>query len=274
MTLTILDLEQRTPEWYDARRGLVTASSVGKLISVSSPGATEYECPRCGAAPTHPCLSLSNKTPTPIKTVHGERAEVAAENAATSPPVLEVADNETSRGLTALLIAERIAGWTDDTFINSDMIRGIEHEPYARDIYSGHYQQAVECGFMVRTEDDWKLGYSPDGLVADDGLVEVKCPRSKTHIQTILDGEVPPYHLPQLQAGLLVSGRKWIDYVSFCAGLPLFVRRVEPDPQWFAVITRAVQKFETEAAGVVAAFTDKTTGMPPTERIPDLELVF
>jgi hypothetical protein len=82
---------------------------------------------------------------------------------------------------------------------------------------------------MVR--DDWgfSLGYSPDGLVGDDGLIEVKCRRQKKHLQTILADEVPPENMAQLQCGLLVSGREWIDYVSYCGGMPMYVKRVYPD---------------------------------------------
>jgi hypothetical protein len=123
--------------------------------------------------------------------------------------------------------------------------------------------------------DNWSLGYSPDGLVADDGLVEIKCPRPKGHLNTILADEVPAAHMPQLQAGLLVSGRKWIDYVSFNAGMPLFVKRVLPDPDWHAAITAAVARFEAAAVEIVAAYRTATANLPATERVPDLdELVF
>lgn len=220
MTLHVFDIEQRTEPWYAARCGLVTASTVGKLLT----------------------------------------------------PTLKVADNDTSRGVTAALVAERITGTCEPTYTNDDMWRGIEHEPYARDVYSGHYQQAVECGFMRLDGDGFQLGYSPDGLVADDGLVEIKCPRSKGHITTILADTVPPFYMPQLQAGLLVSGRDWIDYVSFCAGLPLFVKRVLPDPRWFDAITAACQQFEKTAAEMVAAYEQATEGLAPTERVPDLEM--
>ena len=220
-TLHVLpDMEQRSPEWYAARCGLLTASVVGKLLT----------------------------------------------------PTLKVADNDTARGVTAALVAERITGICEETFINDDMWRGIEHEPHARDIYSGHYQQAVECGFMRLDGDGWSLGYSPDGLVADDGLVEIKCPRAKGHISTILADEVPSYYMAQLQAGLLVSGRKWIDYVSFHAGLPLFVKHVLPDVSWEAAILRAVANFETKAAEMVAAYTQATKTLPATELI-DMEVV-
>jgi phage FluMu protein Com len=254
MSLRIIDdLEQRSEAWYAARRGMVTASAVGSLLAVGSPGALEYDCPACkvGAA----------------------RTAVAVECAKDAPPIISVADNDTSRGLTALLVAERITGWTDPTFTSDDMWRGIEHEPYARDVYSGHHQQAVECGFMVRKEDGWTLGYSPDGLVASDGLVEIKCPRAKTHLKTVLADAVPAQYVPQCQAALLVSGRKWIDFVSFVAGMPLFVKRVHPDPAWHAAIVAAAQRFETTATEMVAAYTEKTKNLPATERPTELEMV-
>jgi hypothetical protein len=147
------------------------------------------------------------------------------------------------------------------------MWRGIEHEPYARDIYSGHYQQAVECGFMLREGDGWTLGYSPDGLVADEGLVEIKCPRAKGHVNTILADEVPPFYMAQLQAGLLVSGRKWIDYVSFNAGMPLFVKRVLPDPDWFEAIVAACRPVRDDRRRDGRGLREATTDMPATERI-------
>ena len=188
---------------------------------------------------------------------------------------LKVADNDTSRGVITGLVAERITGIVEPTFTNDDMWRGIEHEPYARDVYSGHYQQAVECGFMRLDGDGWTLGYSPDGLVGDDGLIEVKCPRPKGHITTILRNEVPAFYMPQLQAGLLVSGRKWVDYISFVGGMPLFVKRVLPDPAWHAAIVAAVAQFETTAAEMVAAYEQATANLPATERVPtDLGLVF
>jgi putative phage-type endonuclease len=219
VTVDILNCEQRSDEWYTARRGIVTASAVGKLLT----------------------------------------------------PTLKVADNDTARGLTAALVAERITGTVEPTFVNDDMWRGIEHEPYARDLYSGLYQQAVECGFMVRREDDWTLGYSPDGVVADEGLIEIKCPRAKAHVVTILTDAVPAYYMAQLQAGLLVTGRKWIDYVSFHAGLPLYVKRVHPDPAWQDALIAACRAFETNAAQMVAEYDQRAQTMPPTERL-DFEI--
>jgi putative phage-type endonuclease len=220
MTLTILDdLEQGSASWHDARRGIVTASVVGKLIT----------------------------------------------------PTLKVADNDTSRGLTNQLAAERITGWTDPTYTSDDMWRGVESEPIARDLYSKHYAPAAEVGFMRRDEDGWTLGYSPDGLVGDDGLIEIKAPRAKGHIATVLSGRVPPFYMAQVQAGLLVSGRSWLDFVSYVGGLPLWVKRVHPDPDWFAAIEAACRRFEENVNTITKTYEAAVVGLPQTERLPDYD---
>jgi hypothetical protein len=272
MTLHILaELEQGSPEWHDQRRGMVTASVVGRLIAVGAPGALTILCPTCHAPADSPCLSAARKEPTPIKTIHDARTAAAS----SLPPVYETADNETSRALTATLATERISGWTEDTPMNSDMWRGVIHEPIAREKYAEHYGPVTEVGFMVR--DDWgfEIGYSPDGLVGDDGLLEIKAPRGKTHLLTVLDDTVPVYNMAQLQAGLLVSGRAWVDFVPFVGGLPLWRKRVTPDPAWHRAIVAAVANFETNAAEMVAAYQQATNGLPMTERLDnELGLVF
>lgn len=225
MTLHVYnDIEQGTPEWFDVRRGIVTASTVGKLLTAT----------------------------------------------------LKVANNDESRGLTATLVAERITGYTEPTWTSFDMERGIEMEPVARDIYSGHYAEVVECGFMVRElVSGVSLGYSPDGLVGDEGLIEIKSPRAKTHLNTILADEVPAGYMAQLQAGLLVSGRNWIDFVSYCGGLPLWVKRVTPDEAWHDAICEALDAFEVNAAHMQHKYRQAVEGLPMTERINnDLGLVF
>jgi hypothetical protein len=223
------DLEQGTEEWLAARRGMVTASVVGQLLT------------------------------------------------ATSRP----ANNDTSRRLTLALVAERITGETEPVYMNDDMLRGHLEEPIARDMYAEHFsggEIVSETGFMVR--DDWgfSLGYSPDGLVGDNGLIEVKAPRAKGHIATILSGAVPDRHMPQIQAGLLVSGRDWCDFISYYGGLPPFVKRVHPDFQWFESIVAAVAAFEEAAAEMTDRYDLATRGLPATERrieLPtDLGLVF
>ena len=221
MSLQIMpDLLQGSEEWHDQRRGMVTASTVGRLIT----------------------------------------------------PTFKVAKNDISRGLTATLVAERITGQTEPTYVTDDMFRGVEAEPIARDIYSGHYQQAVEVGFMRLEEDGWTLGASPDGLVGDEGGIEIKAPRAKGHILTILADEVPPQHVAQCQGSLLVSGRDWWDFVSYHAGLPLFVKRVYPDSRWFDAIEAACVEFEKNAKALISEYEERVVNMPKTER-RDLEMV-
>ena len=185
-------------------------------------------------------------------------------------PTLKVADNETSRGLTLSLVAERITGHVDETFMSADMWRGIEDEPIARDLYREHHAPVEEVGLMVRADDDWggyRIGYSPDGLVGDEGLIECKSRLQKVHLRTILTDEIPAENMAQLQCGLLVSGRAWIDYLSYCGGMPLYVKRVHPDPSWHASIVAAVAKFESNAAAYVFRYREAVRGFPTTERV-------
>lgn len=188
-----------------------------------------------------------------------------------TPSTRKVASNDTSRGLLASLVAERITGEVEPTYTSDDMMRGILHEPIARDLYSQHWAPVTEMGFMVRKESGWRLGYSPDGLVGDDGLIEIKCPRAKAHVQTILADEVPPQYVAQCQAGLFVTGRAWLDFVSFRAGLPLYRKRVLPDERWHDAIAAAVAAFERAAEAMTDDYLRKVEGLPATERVPEFE---
>jgi hypothetical protein len=273
MTLRIIkDLEQGSPEWHAQRRGIVTASVVGQLITKGAPDPLTVACAKCFVPVGEPCISTARKVPTPIKTIHDERSSKASE----LPPIYKVASTDTSRALITQLVAERITGWGEEVFENRDMMRGTLSEPIARDIYAEMIAGTVtEVGFMIREEPGFKLGYSPDGLVGDDGLIEIKAPRQKTHLTTILANEVPIYNMAQVQAGLLVSGREWLDFISYCGGMPLYVKRVHPDPRWFEAITAAVQSFEQAAAEMIERYTTNTAGMPVTERIdffPEMDI--
>jgi hypothetical protein len=211
------DVIQGSDEWHDQRRGIVTASVVGQLVT---------------------------------------------------PKTLKIAANDKSRSIVAQLVAERITGYTDPTYVGDDMLRGIDDELRAREKYAEVYERPVrEAGFLLRKEDTWQLGYSPDGLVGNDGLIEVKSRRSKLHLSTILAGEVPAEYMAQCQAGLLVSGREWLDFISYSGGMPMWHKRVLPDPVWQDAIVAAVEQFEELAAEMVADYAALTKGLPATERI-------
>jgi hypothetical protein len=271
MTLRILDnLQQGSEAWHDQRRGMVTASVVGNLLSVGKLGAIGYDCTKCPAKAKEWCVGLRDGKP--LKTLHTERAAVAKENEASAPLVIEVANNETSRSLTKLLVAERLTGWTDPTFTSDDMWRGIEDEPRAREMYAKHHAPVEEVGFLVREEDGWTLGCSPDGLVGDDGMLEIKSRRQKNHLATVLADKVPAENMAQCQAALLVSGRKWLDYISFCGGMALWPKRVYPDAQWFKAIEDACRTFEHAAESMANTYLTRVDGLPKAPRIVEMEM--
>ncbi|PFG17229.1 YqaJ-like recombinase protein [Propionicimonas paludicola] len=257
------DLEQRSPEWFELRCGMVTASVIGSLVTVEAPDPLAVFCTGCGAHPGLPCLSANRKTPTPMKGFHYCRTADAADE----PPTYGIATGDTARAVTLLLAAERINGFSDDTYESFDMLRGRMDEPLARDLYSKTYEPVTECGFIVR--DDWgfSIGYSPDGLVGDDGLIEVKSRRPKIQMRTILADEVPAENMAQIQTGLLASNRAWCDYISYCGGMPMWRKRVYPDPAWQAAIIAATAATEQTIAEMVANYKQAVEGLPATERI-------
>lgn len=271
MSLRIYDdVPQRSERWYALRCGIVTASAIGTLISVGPVDTLSVECPNCKALPGDPCINAARKEPTPIKTPHTERAAVAS----ALPPVLGPASGDTARGLIHSLAAERITQHVEDTYTSRDMERGILAEPYARDIYGKHYSPAREVGFMVRDFGGYVLGYSPDGLVGDDGLIEIKAPRQKGHLATVISGEIPHGYMAQCQAGLAVSGRAWCDFIPYVSGMPLWHKRITPDEQWQIAIAEVVAHAENAIAEAVAAYEQAVEGLPVTERIDfDLEVV-
>lgn len=264
------DLEQGSPDWLQARCGVVTASVIGQLITWAKPEPIGYECPRCGAEVTSACLSVTRMTPTPLKTMHSERVAVAAE----ADSVLTLAMTDTAKAAILRLAAERISGHVEDTFTTWDMQRGHDDEPKARDEYEQRHDVTVdEIGFMTRTIDGVTIGYSPDGLVADDGLIECKSRRQATQLAHWINGDkpsVPAENMAQLQTGLLVSGRDWIDYLGFAEGWPTLEIRVYPDTQWAAVITQAARYAEEQIERITTTYTQRTAGLTPSERTPEI----
>ena len=111
-------------------------------------------------------------------------------------------------------------------------------------LYTKHYAPVDLVGFVTNDQWGFTIGYSPDGLVGDDGLIECKSRRQKFQIETLVSGAVPDEHMIQLQTGLLVTGRAWIDYVSYSAGLPMVTIRVEPNAIMQTAIVHAAEMFE------------------------------
>lgn len=260
------DLEQGTEEWLELRRGMVTASTVGQLLTVDILSAEAFTCPLCDSEPYDLCKSVAKgKEGSPLKAMHKERTTVALGAAVAS---VEPARNDTSARLTLTLVAERITGNIEPVFVNDDMWRGRDLEPIAREMYAKHFadgEPVTTTGFQIRDDWGWGLGASPDGLVGDHGGLEIKCPRAKAHLATILADEVPAQHMAQIQACLLVSGREWWDFVSYFGGLKPYVKRVYADPKWAEAIVDAVAAFEQRAEEMTHTYLDRTAGYPDTE---------
>lgn len=276
MTVTIHDCEQRSDQWLALRCGMLTASTIGQMVEVKAPGPEAYTCPECEAHPDFPCISRAGATKgQPTKVPHRGRVKAAEEMAPTAEKLITAVSAEKARPFLAALAAERITGHVEQIPVTRDMWRGIDSEPFARDAYAEHTGTAVrEVGFITRDIGDGVvIGYSPDGLVGDDGLLEIKAPRAKSHLLTAIDAEVPAQHMAQLQTGLLVSGRAWIDYVSFAGGMALWVRRVEPLPAWQAALMNAARTAEAVIADLTERYRAATRGLPVTERIPDFDEV-
>lgn len=166
-------------------------------------------------------------------------------------PTLKIADNDQTRSHVYELAAQRINDYTEPTYFGDEMLRGVNDEPIARQLYHENFAQVTECGFITNDDHGFTIGYSPDGLVGDDGLIEVKGRRQKFTVQSIVDGEVPKEHMLQIQTGLLVTGRKWCDYLSFTGGMPLMPIRVYPDEKVHEAIVAACTSFEEKITAVM-----------------------
>jgi putative phage-type endonuclease len=185
------------------------------------------------------------------------------------------ANNDSSCAQLLQLLAERITGESEPSFYGDDMARGHLLEPLARDIYAQHRAPVQECGFVTADFDGTVIGYSPDGLVGDDGLIEIKSPRQKNHLRSLLINEVPAEYVPQVQTGLAVTGRAWCDYISYAPGLPLFIHRCERDELAIAQLIAAAKAAEAELQRLMRLYTLMADIFPATEPIqPEQEIIF
>lgn len=195
-------------------------------------------------------------------------------------PTLKIADNPKSRAHLWELAAQRITGYVEPQYISDAMLRGQEDEILAREDYAKHYAPVQVCGFVTNNKWGFTLGCSPDGLVGDDGLIEVKSRGQKFQVQTICeyfeDGTTPDDFTIQVQGQMLVTERKWCDLISRCGGLHQIAMRVEADDRIQAAILDAAAKFEARINEVVAQYQAALASdlrLIPTERRVEEEMV-
>ena len=150
----------------------------------------------------------------------------------------------------AQLICERMTGQKGESFTNSAMEWGTATEPLARAAYEALKDVLVDEVGIIDHPFLPMCAASPDGLVDIDGMIEIKCPNTATHFDTLLKGEVPSKYIPQMQWQMACANRLWVDFVSFDPrapeGLQLFVKRVERDDKYIKELEEEVHKFQTE----------------------------
>jgi putative phage-type endonuclease len=160
----------------------------------------------------------------------------------------------------AQLVCERLTGQKGESFSNAAMQHGTDTEPLARAAYEAFQDILVdEVGFVPHPS-IIMAGASPDGLVGDDGLLEIKCPNTATHIETLLSQSVPGKYNTQMQFQMACTGRQWCDFVSFDNRLPnelqLFVKRVPRDNEFIKQMEDEVVKFLNELDIKIAQLMD------------------
>ena len=149
----------------------------------------------------------------------------------------------------AQLICERLTGQQGESFTNAAMTWGTETEPLARSAYEAHAEMVEEVGFVQHPKIE-QAGASPDGLVGLFGMLEIKCPNTATHIDTLLSQTVPTKYITQMQWQMRCCERQWCDFVSFDPRLPqdlqLFVKRIDFDASYVATLEEEVNLFLKE----------------------------
>lgn len=159
----------------------------------------------------------------------------------------------------AELVVERLTGQRGAVFSNAAMQWGTEQEPHARAAYEARTGHLVtETGFVPHPTIAMS-GASPDGLIDDDGLIEIKCPNTATHIETLLSRTIPAKYVAQMQWQMACTGREWCDFVSYDPRMPehmqLWVDTIAYDPALISELETEVKLFLKELDAQIAALT-------------------
>src|SRR3990167_2988505 len=184
-------------------------------------------------------------------------------------PTLKTASNDKERAHLDELCSQRINKYVEPHYIGDDMLRGIADEVDARILYEKHYAAVTEVGFITNDKWGFTLGYSPDALIGDKGAIECKSRRQKYQFQTIVSRQMPLEYVIQVQTGLLVSERDWIDFISYSAGMPMMTLRVYPDPVIQEGIIRAATMFHEKLENKLLEYAGALLSdmrLIPTER--------
>lgn len=160
----------------------------------------------------------------------------------------------------ARMVAERLTGLTQETFKSSAMQWGNDTEPQARSAYEFITGKRVQVVGMFKLANLDGSHASPDGLVDNDGLIEIKCPNTATHIETLKTEKIDPKYITQMQWQMALTDREWCDFVSYDPRMPedlsLFIKRVPRDPQMIADLMKQVEEFLGEVDADIKALEE------------------
>lgn len=159
------------------------------------------------------------------------------------------------------IVAQRALNYVEPEFQSWDMQRGQVEEVYAKDLYCKHHAQTKDCGFVTNDRWGFTIGFSPDALVGEDGFIECKSRCQKYQTQTIIENEMPSEYMMQVQTGLLVTERKWCDFISYSNGMPMFVKRILPDERIQAAIEETAHEFEMKARELLKKYEQNAKGL-------------
>jgi hypothetical protein len=200
--IEIFNMPQGSDEWFEVRRGIVTASEFGTLLMQGRGGG----------------------------------------------------DSKTRRTYMLKLMGERLTGDPMYHYSNDHMERGHDQEPDARNLYAFQTDAEPQAVGFIK---NGSVGCSPDSIVGDKGMVEIKTKLAHLHLDVLLGDAVPNEHMAQIQGQLWVAEREWCDFVSYCPKLPLFVKRVPRDEAFIERIAKAVDLFEREMVTLMEAVQPK-----------------
>lgn len=167
----------------------------------------------------------------------------------------------TRANLLSELVVERLTGQPAEHFVTPAMAWGTEKEPEARAAYAFRFDRDVDLVGLVPHPTISGTHASPDGLIADDGLIEIKCPSTATHIETLLGGQIPGKYVTQIEWQMACTGRSWCDFASFDPRLPeemrLFVKRFDRDDKRIAEMEEQVREFLFELDTTVRRLSER-----------------
>ena len=176
--------------------------------------------------------------------------KVTASRVADILATIKSGESASRRNYKVQIVTERLTQIKTETYMNQAMQDGIDREPTAREIYE-HLKdvKVIETGFVNHHTIEM-AGASPDGLVGDDGIIEIKCPIETTHTTNLLEKKLPSKYKPQVQFQLACTQRKWCDFISYNPNfeprLQLSVVRVERDDEYIEHIEFEILKFLAE----------------------------